>query len=285
MVQALRIQEQGGTRATVDGAVERIREMLRVADGVSRQPVAASHLVLGLQCGGSDAYSGLTANPALGVAADLLVRNGGTAILSETPEICGAEHLLTRRAVNNQVGEKLVELTRWWYEYAVSVGMSLDDNLSAGNRAGGLSNIWEKALGAVVKAGSTDVMEVYKYAEPVAVPGLVFMDTPGYDPVAVTGQVAGGANLICFTTGRGSVSGCKPAPSLKLASNSPMYQRLTDDMDINCGTILDSDATVEEVGETIFQRILATASGEKTKSEQLGVGDDEFMPWPLVPVL
>jgi altronate hydrolase len=285
MLHVMRIQEQGGTRATVDKAVERIREMLPTADACRRQPVPASHLIVGLHCGGSDAYSGITANPALGVAADLLVRNGATVILSETPEICGAEHLLTCRAASHEVGKRLTELTQWWQEYAVSVGMSLDDNLSAGNRAGGLSNIWEKALGAVAKAGSTDLQAVYRYADRIETPGLVFMDTPGYDPIAVTGLVAGSANLICFTTGRGSVSGCKPAPCLKLSSNTLLYRRMTDDMDVNCGVILDGDTTVDEVGEQIFQRILATASGEKTKSEQLGVGDDEFMPWPLVPVL
>jgi altronate hydrolase len=272
------MQEVGGTNATVRAGVERIKQLLPAANGVKRETVSAKHLTVGLQCGGSDGFSGITANPALGAAVDLLVKNGGTAILSETPEIYGAEHMLLRRAVSQQVGQKLIDLLKWWEEYAATNKGSLDNNPSPGNKAGGLSTILEKSLGAAAKGGSADMVEVYRYAEPVKARGFVFMDTPGYDPVSATGQVAGGANLICFTTGRGSCYGCKPSPSLKLATNTPMYQRMKDDMDINCGEIADGTATVQEMGERIFKLILETASGKKSRSEEYGYGDDEFAP-------
>ncbi len=280
-IQTLIIQETGGTRNTVDAGIARIRELLPEANAVTRKTLPAKHLILGLQCGGSDGFSAITANPALGVAADLLVRNGGTAILSETPEIYGAEHMLLGRAVSQEVGQKLLDLLRWWEAYAARNSESLDNNPSPGNKAGGLTTILEKSLGAAAKGGRSDLVDVYKYAEPVTKRGFVFMDTPGYDPVSVTGQVAGGANMICFTTGRGSCFGCKPAPSLKLATNTPMYNRMADDMDINCGSILDGGASVEEMGEQIFQLILKTASGQRTRSELLGYGEDEFAPWHL----
>jgi altronate hydrolase len=250
-----------------------------------RQPVPASHLCVGLQCGGSDGFSSITANPALGAAVDLLVRHGGTAILSETPEIYGAEHLLTRRAVSREVGEKLVARIRWWEDYTRRLGGEMNNNPSPGNKAGGLTTILEKSLGAVAKAGSSNLADVVEYAQPVTAHGLVFMDTPGYDPVSATGQVAGGANLICFTTGRGSVYGCKPAPSLKLATNSLMYRRMSEDMDINCGTILDGTLSVQEAGEQIFRRIIEVASGSRTMSEEHGFGEDEFAPWILGPTM
>ena len=275
------IQETGGTKKTVDAGIEYIRQLLPEANQVKRQTLPAKHLILGLQCGGSDGFSAITANPALGVAADLLVRNGGTAILSETPEIYGAEHMLLGRAVNQEVGQKLLDLLRWWEAYAERNSESLDNNPSPGNKAGGLTTILEKSLGAAAKGGRSDLVDVYKYAEPVTKRGFVFMDTPGYDPVSVTGQVAGGANMICFTTGRGSCFGCKPAPSLKLATNTPMYNRMADDMDINCGAILDGAASVEEMGQRIFELILKTASGERSRSELLGYGEDEFAPWHL----
>lgn len=281
----LAIQESGGTAATVRESVERIRALLPRINDVKRRTVPASHLILALQCGGSDGYSGITANPALGHAVDLLVRNGGTAVLSETPEVYGAEHLLTRRAANPAVGEKLVERIRWWEEYTSRTGGEMNNNPSPGNKKGGLTTILEKSLGAVAKAGTTDLVEVVRYAEPITGPGLVFMDTPGYDPVSATGQVAGGANVLCFTTGRGSVFGCKPTPSLKLATNTPLYRKMTDDMDIDCGTIATGDATIEEVGRAIFQLILDTASGRKTKSEELGFGSDEFTPWQMGAVM
>lgn len=281
----LAIQESGGTAATVRESVERIRALLPRVNDVKRRTVPASHLILALQCGGSDGYSGITANPALGHAVDLLVRNGGTAVLSETPEVYGAEHLLTRRAANPAVGEKLVERIRWWEEYTSRTGGEMNNNPSPGNKKGGLTTILEKSLGAVAKAGTTDLVEVVRYAEPINGPGLVFMDTPGYDPVSATGQVAGGANVLCFTTGRGSVFGCKPTPSLKLATNTPLYRKMTDDMDIDCGTIATGDATIEEVGRAIFQLILDTASGRKTKSEELGFGSDEFTPWQMGAVM
>lgn len=279
------IQDLGGTRATVNEGVARIRDMLAAANEARRTTVPASELVLGLQCGGSDGYSGITANPALGVASDLLVRHGGTSILGETPEVYGAEHLLTRRALSPDVGKRLVERIEWWERYVAASSGSMDNNPSPGNKAGGLTTILEKSLGAVAKGGHANLAGVYEYAEPVDAKGFVFMDTPGYDPVSVTGMVAGGANIICFTTGRGSVFGCKPAPSLKLSTNSDTYRRMTDDMDINCGEILDGTATVDELGARIFQRMLEVASGSLTKSEEIGLGDEEFTPWQLGAVM
>jgi altronate hydrolase len=278
---AFTIQEKGGTRKAVETGIARVKEMLPEANKVKRQPVPASHLMLGLQCGGSDGYSGISANPALGAAVDLLVRHGGTAILSETPEIYGAEHLLTRRAVSKEVGEKLVARIRWWEEYTKRNGNEMNNNPSPGNKAGGLTTILEKSLGAVAKGGTTNLVDVYEYAEPVRAKGFVYMDTPGYDPVSATGQVAGGANMICFTTGRGSAYGCKPAPSLKLATNSPLFAHQEDDMDFNCGTIVDGTESIQQAGERFFDLILRTASGEKSKSELFGYGDDEFAPWVL----
>jgi altronate hydrolase len=279
------IQETGGTARTVARGVAQIRELLPFANAARRGPVPAARIVVGLQCGGSDGYSGVSANPALGAASDLLVRHGGTVILSETPETSGAEHLLARRAVSPAVADKLAARIRWWEEHARRNGVSMDANPSPGNRAGGITNIVEKSLGAAAKGGTTSLTDVVGYAEPVAGPGLVFMDTPGFDPVSATGQVAGGANLVCFTTGRGSVFGCVPAPSLKLATNTPLYQRMTDDMDINCGTIVDGTENVAECGQRIFDLIVATASGRRTKSEELGFGEAEFAPWQLGAVM
>ncbi|APH70314.1 UxaA family hydrolase [Aquibium oceanicum] len=278
------IQESGGTRKTIEQGLERIREMVAAANAATRETIPVSELTLALQCGGSDGYSGITANPALGVAADILVHNGGTAILSETPEIYGAEHLLTRRAKNREVGEKLVERIKWWEDYTARNGGEMNNNPSPGNKAGGLTTILEKSLGAAAKGGSTTLNAVYEYAEPVTEKGFVFMDTPGYDPVSATGQVAGGANMLCFTTGRGSAYGCKPVPSIKLATNTPMYERMVDDMDINCGDILEG-VSVREKGEAIFAEILAVASGKRTKSEELGYGDSEFVPWQIGAVM
>jgi len=275
------IQEMGGTRKTVQAGIDFVREVLAEANRVTREPVPASELCVALQCGGSDGYSGITANPALGAASDLVVRHGGTVILSETPETYGAEHLLTRRAVSREVGEKLVDLMRWWEEYTAREGAEMNANPSPGNKLGGLTTILEKSLGAMAKAGTTNLVDVVRYAEPVTKKGFVFMDTPGYDPVGATGQVAGGANLLCFTTGRGSVFGCKPTPSIKLATNTPMYERMQDDMDVNCGTILTGEETVQQVGERIFQLMLRVASGERTKSEGFDFGAAEFAPWVL----
>ena len=278
---AYTIQDKGGTRKAVEEGVARIRALLPDANRITREPVPASHLMLGLQCGGSDGYSGISANPALGAAVDLLVRHGGTAILSETPEIYGAEHLLTRRAVSREVGEKLVRRIKWWEDYTARMGNEMNNNPSPGNKAGGLTTILEKSLGAVAKGGTTNLVDVYEYAEAVTAKGFVYMDTPGYDPVSATGQVAGGANMICFTTGRGSAYGCKPAPSLKLATNTALFVRQEDDMDINCGTVIDGKESIQEAGARFFAMILKTASGEKTKSELWGYGDDEFAPWVL----
>jgi len=283
--QTLTIQETGGTRKTVDAAVKRITAMLPAANAAQRETAPASALTLALQCGGSDAYSGITANPALGAAADELVRHGGTAILSETPEIYGAEHLLTRRAIDPAVGEKLIERIRWWEDYTKRNGGEMNNNPSPGNKAGGLTTILEKSLGAAAKGGTTNLCGVYKYGEPVDTHGFVFMDSPGYDPCSVTGQVASGANVVCFTTGRGSVFGFKPAPSIKLATNSAMYRRLEEDMDVNAGRIADGDATVAEVGREVFDLVLRVASGEPSKSEAQGFGDNEFIPWQVGAVM
>jgi len=275
------IQSLGGTRKSVEAGIAFVKEVLAEANDARRETVPATELTVALQCGGSDGYSGISANPALGAASDLLVRHGGAVILSETPETYGAEHLLTRRAVSREVGEKLVALMRWWEEYTEREGAELDANPSPGNKAGGLTTILEKSLGAMAKAGSTNLVDVVRYAEPVTAKGFVFMDTPGFDPVAATGQVAGGANLVCFTTGRGSVFGCKPAPSIKLATNSLMYRRMEEDMDVNCGVVLDGDASVQELGEQIFALMLSVASGERTKSERFDFGAAEFAPWPI----
>src|SRR6267143_5976100 len=282
---AYTIQEKGGTSKAVREGIARIQAILPEANKATREPLPASHLMLGLQCGGSDGYSGISANPALGAGVDLLVRHGGTAILSETPEIYGAEHLLTRRARSREVGEKLVKRIKWWEDYTTRLGGEMNNNPSPGNKAGGLTTILEKSLGAVAKGGTQALMDVYEYAQRVAVKGFVFMDTPGYDPVSATGQVAGGANMICFTTGRGSAYGCKPSPSLKLATNSAMSNKQEEDMDINCGVIVDGKASIQEVGEQFFQMILRTASGEQSKSEAMGYGEDEFAPWVLGPTM
>ena len=274
------IQDEGGTRRTVEAGVARLVEMLPAAGAARRETIPASELVLALQCGGSDGYSGITANPALGAAADILVDHGGTAILSETPEIYGAEHLLTRRAASRAVGEKLVDTIRWWEDYTRRNGGEMNNNPSPGNKAGGLTTILEKSLGAAAKGGTRDLKAVYRYAERVTERGFVFMDTPGYDPVSATGQVAGGANVLCFTTGRGSAYGCKPTPSIKLATNSDMARRMADDMDVDCGDVLDG-VSIADKGREIFDRILAVASGEPSKSEALGYGDAEFVPWQI----
>ncbi|MEA3192099.1 MAG: altronate hydrolase, partial [Betaproteobacteria bacterium] len=278
---AFNIQETGGTKKTVAHGIELVEWLLEDANRIERTPVPASHITVGLQCGGSDGYSGISANPALGAAVDLLVRHGGTAILSETPEIYGAEHLLTRRAVTKEVGEKLIARIRWWEDYTSRNGNEMNNNPSPGNKAGGLTTILEKSLGAVAKGGTTNLVDVYEYAQPVTAKGFVYMDTPGYDPVSATGQVAGGANMICFTTGRGSAYGCKPSPSLKLATNTALFAHQEEDMDINCGTVIDGTESVQQVGERFFRMILETASGRKTKSEEFGYGEDEFAPWTL----
>lgn len=273
------LQDVGGTGKAVAKGIALVNELLVDANKVTREPAPASHLTIGLQCGGSDGYSGISANPALGAAVDLLVAHGGTAILSETPEIYGAEHLLTRRAVSRQVGEKLVARIKWWEEYTARLKGEMNNNPSPGNKAGGLTTILEKSLGAVAKGGTTPLVDVYEYAQAVDKHGFVYMDTPGYDPVSATGQVAGGANLICFTTGRGSAYGCKPSPSLKLATNNALWMRQEEDIDINCGDIVDNGVAIADKGREIFEMILATASGQASKSERWGYGADEFVPW------
>jgi altronate hydrolase len=279
LMRTFSIQDTGGTAKTVAHGVSLIEEMLPHANRVKRETVAAANIVVGLQCGGSDGYSGITANPALGAAVDLLVRHGGTAILSETPEIYGAEHLLTRRAVSRDVGEKLIARIKWWESYTEREQGEMNNNPSPGNKAGGLTTILEKSLGAVAKGGTTNLVDVYEYAEPVTAKGFVYMDTPGYDPVSATGQVAGGANLICFTTGRGSAYGCAPSPSLKLSTNTPLWIKQEEDIDLNAGEIADGNASVDETGRRLFDLMLATCSGERTKSERHGYGQNEFVPW------
>jgi altronate hydrolase len=279
----MNIQTTGGVRKTVAAGVVAVSKLLSSADQLRRSPQPIGKLILAENCGGSDGNSGITANPALGVASDELVRYGGTSVLAETPEIYGAEHLLTRRAVSREVAEKLLERIRWWENHVREHNTSIDNNPSPGNKEGGLTNIYEKSLGAVAKGGQSPLAAVYRYAEPIVVPGFCFMDTPGYDPVSMTGLVAGGCNIAVFTTGRGSVYGCKPAPCIKVATNTPMYNWMEEDMDINAGTILEIGETVEQVGRRIFEKILAVAGGEKTKSELTGMGDEEFAPWQLGP--
>lgn len=274
------IQDAGGVAAAVEEGLEAVAALLRRADAAQREPVPLSELAVALQCGGSDGFSGVSANPALGHAVDLLVAQGGTAVLGETPEIYGAEHLLARRAVSRAVGEQLIERIRWWEAYTAREGFVIDNNPTPGNKAGGLTTIYEKSLGAVAKGGSTPLQAVYQYAEPVRERGFTFMDTPGYDPVSVTGQVAGGCNLIAFTTGRGSCFGFRPVPSVKIATNSVTYERMRGDMDIDAGGIL-AGASVEEVGRAIFERLIAVASGEPSLSEAQGIGEEEFNPWVL----
>ncbi|MBI5757714.1 MAG: altronate dehydratase [Planctomycetales bacterium] len=280
----INMQDVGGIRKTIDRGVAAIRDLLPEANKVTREPIPVSELILGTNCGGSDGNSGITANPALGFASDLLVAHGGTTVLAETSEIYGGEHTLTRRAKTREIGEKLIERIKWWEHYTSMFGVTINNNPSVGNKKGGLTTIYEKSLGAIAKGGTTALCEVYRYAEPITKKGFVIMDTPGFDPTSVTGLVAGGCNIVVFTTGRGSCFGMKPAPSIKVATNTPMYERMVDDMDINAGVILDG-VTVEEIGRQMFEKIIAVASGEKTKSEAQDVGDEEFAPWPIGPVL
>ena len=281
--QFMNIQSVGGVRKSVEAGVAAVTKLLPAANSLRRTSLPISKLVLAENCGGSDGNSGITANPALGVASDELVRYAGTSVLAETPEIYGAEHLLIRRAASREVGEKLLELIRWWENHARLHGCSLDNNPSYGNKEGGLTTIYEKSLGAVAKGGQSQLAAVYQYAERVAGPGFCFMDTPGYDAVSMTGLMAGGCNIGVFTTGRGSVYGCKPMPCIKVATNTPLYNWMEEDMDLDAGTILDGTETVEQVGQRIFEKIIAVASGEKTKSELAGMGDEEFAPWLLGP--
>ncbi len=282
---AMNIQDVAGLRRTVETGIEKVRAMLPLANRQTRKPCPASDLMVALQCGGSDAWSGISANPALGHACDLLVAQGGTGVLAETPEIYGAEHLLTRRAVDEATGKRLIERIRWWEDYTARNNGSMDNNPSPGNKKGGLTTILEKSLGAAAKGGTTPLNGVYKYAEPVTAKGFTFMDSPGYDPASVTGQIASGCNLVTFTTGRGSAFGAKPVPSLKIATNTEMYTRLIEDMDIDAGTILSGDARVEDVGLSIYRTLLRVASGEQTKSEAQGLGDYEFVPWQIGAVM
>jgi altronate hydrolase len=279
----MNIQNVGGIAKTVDAAAAAVEKLCRVASAARRTPQPVRKLALAMNCGGSDGASGITANPALGVASDELVRHGGTSVLAETPEIYGAEHLLTRRALTREVGEKLVGMVRWWEGHVRLHGASIDNNPSPGNKEGGLTTIYEKSLGAVAKAGHSPLAAVYKYAEQVTSPGLCFMDTPGFDPVSMTGLIAGGCNVGVFTTGRGSVYGCKPSPCIKVATNTRLYEHMIDDMDLNAGTILDGTETLSDVGLRIFEKIIAVAGGEPTRSELAGIGDEEFAPWILGP--
>jgi altronate hydrolase/galactarate dehydratase len=279
------IQQEGGTRKTIKKGLAELRGIAELANTASRAPAPISELMVGMQCGGSDGYSGITANPALGVASDLLVKHGGTTILSETSEIYGAEHLLTRRAATVEVGEKLIDRVRWWEDYTARNKGQMDNNPSPGNKRGGLTTILEKSLGAVAKSGSAPLTDVYLFAEKIEKRGFVFMDSPGFDPCSVTGQIASGANLIVFTTGRGSVSGYMPTPCIKIATNSEMYKRMSEDMDVNCGDIISEGVSLHDKGEEIFELFIRIASGEQTKSEDLGFGGVEFVPWQIGAVM
>ena len=281
LFKAINIQDTQGLAKTVEMGIEMVRAMLPEANKCERTPCPVSELMVALQCGGSDALSGITANPALGYACDVLVAQGGTAVLAETPEIYGAEHLLTRRAVDQATGERLVGLIRWWEDYTARNKGSMDNNPSPGNKKGGLTTILEKSLGAAAKGGTTPLNGVYKYAEPVTTKGFTFMDSPGYDPASVTGQIASGCNLVTFTTGRGSAFGSKPSPCVKIATNTDMYTRLIEDMDINAGAILTDNQSVEDKGREIYQMLLDVASGQPSKSEAQGLGDYEFVPWQI----
>ena len=281
MLRSVTMQHVGGTLAAIEEGKTIIREMLAEADKLTRTECSVEHITVGLQCGGSDGFSGLSANPALGKAVDLLVANGGTAILSETSELYGVEHTLTARARDTRVGQEFIDRINWWLDYSRGRDTQINGKVSPGNMAGGIANVIEKSLGGAKKGGSTGIEAVYEYAHPVTAKGLVIMDTPGYDPVSATGQIAGGANLVCFTTGRGSCFGSYPAPTIKLASNTPMFTRMVGDMDINCGQVIDGDRTLDEMGAEIFAHMLAVASGEATKSEVLGVGEEEFAPWQI----
>jgi altronate hydrolase len=277
----MNIQDVAGLRRTVELGVQKVRAMLPEANKCQREPIPASELTVALQCGGSDAWSGVTANPALGYAVDLLTAQGGTGVLAETPEIYGAEHLLTRRAADRKVGDKLIGLIKWWEDYTSRNKGSMDNNPSPGNKKGGLTTILEKSLGAAAKGGTTPLNGVFKYAETVTAKGFTFMDTPGYDPASVTGQIAGGCNLVVFTTGRGSAFGSKPAPTIKLATNTEMFTKMVEDMDVNAGAMLTDGVTLEEKGREIYEMFLRVASGEQTKSEAQGLGDYEFVPWQI----
>ena len=283
--QVMNIQTVAGLRQTVERGVEKVRDMLPIVDRARRRPCPASALKVALQCGGSDAWSGITANPALGVACDLLAAQGGTGVLAETPEIYGAEHLLTRRAASPEIGRKLVGLVEWWEDYTARNRGSMDNNPSPGNKKGGLTTILEKSLGAAAKGGTSPLNGVYRYAEPVEAPGFTFMDSPGYDPASVTGQIAGGCTLVCFTTGRGSAFGSKPAPTIKVASNSELFARMPEDMDIDAGSILSGQGDVAAKGREIYETFLRVASGEATRSEAQGLGDYEFVPWQIGAVM
>lgn len=283
--QVMNIQTVAGLRKTVELGIKKIEAMLPIANEATRTPCPASELMVALQCGGSDAWSGITANPALGYACDLLTAQGGTGVLAETPEIYGAEHLLTRRATDQATGDRLVGLIKWWEDYTERNKGSMDNNPSPGNKAGGLTTILEKSLGAAAKGGTSPLMGVYKYAEPVSARGFTFMDSPGYDPASVTGQIAGGCNLVCFTTGRGSAFGSKPSPTIKIATNSAMAKRMNEDMDIDAGTILTEGVSLEEKGREIYEMFLRVASGEMSKSEAQGLGDYEFVPWQIGAVM
>ena len=285
LFQTMNIQNVAGLRRTIELGIKKVEAMLPLANASKRSECPASELKVALQCGGSDAWSGITANPALGHACDLLVAQGGTGVLAETPEIYGAEHLLTRRAIDEKTGEKLVGLIRWWEDYTARNRGSMDNNPSPGNKKGGLTTILEKSLGAAAKGGTTPLMGVYKYAEPVTNRGFVFMDSPGYDPASVTGQIAGGCNLVCFTTGRGSAFGSKPAPTIKIATNTEMARRMSEDMDIDAGTILSEGISVADKGREIYEMFLRVASGETSKSESQGLGDYEFVPWQIGAVM
>ncbi|MBK9709465.1 MAG: UxaA family hydrolase, partial [Acidobacteria bacterium] len=283
MIVGLEMQSTGGTRKTIENGVRQVEQLIEQCRTMKRTEQPLGRIILGTNCGGSDAFSGISANPALGYASDLLIRSGGTSALAEIPECMGAEHLLTRRAIDEATGRKVIDVINWYQNYLRRFGASWDDNPSPGNKAGGITNITEKSLGAVAKGGTTALTGVFAYAERIDKKGFVLMNTPGYDPVSLTGLAAGGANMIVFTTGRGSAIGFPVVPVIKVSTNSRIASIMEDNIDINAGAIVDGKETIEEVGRRIFDLIRRVASGERTKSELLG--HKEFVPWRVGPVM
>jgi altronate hydrolase len=276
----LAIQDLGGTRKTIEAGIKVVEELLPQVNAPQRTPQPISELMIGMECGGSDSWSGVTANPLVGRVGDEIVKQGGSIVVSETTEIYGADHLLTRRTISEDVGRKLIDQVKWWEDFTRRLGTEIDNNPSPGNKAGGLTTIYEKALGAIAKGGTTPLTGVYAYAEPITTRGFAFMDSPGNDPASVTGEVASGCNLVLFTTGRGSVFGFKPAPSIKIATNTPLFERMNEDMDFNAGRILDGES-MQDLTQELLEMVIAVASGEPSKSEALGIGEAEFAPWHL----
>jgi altronate hydrolase len=256
------IQEVGGTQKAIETGLEEVQKMLPIVNQAKREEFSASELVLGVKCGGSDGFSGISANPSLGFASDLLVRNGGTVLITEVPEFCGAEHILANRSKDVETGRKVYEMVDWYKDYAGKFGAVLNENPSPGNVKGGLLNITIKSLGAIAKAGTTRVEGVLGYAETVKNKGLNLMQGPGYDQESTPGLVAAGATVVVFTTGRGTTIGNAIAPVIKLSSNNEIFERMNNDIDISAGNVIEGTESIEQVGERLFEHICKVASGE-----------------------